>query len=83
MVPIGSSSEPLGGMTERSGSATIIAGAAEDPVPRSGVKPQEPASRIGVPRDHLPAPVTRADDCVRSWRQHLRSGAARGQRRPS
>jgi hypothetical protein len=28
------------GMTERSGSATIIAGAAEDPVPRSPVKPE-------------------------------------------
>jgi hypothetical protein len=45
-------------MTERSGSATIIAGAAEDPVPRSPVKPQGLGTRIGVPRDHLPAPVT-------------------------
>ena len=31
-------------MTERSDSATIIAGAAEDPAPRSPVKPQVPGA---------------------------------------
>jgi hypothetical protein len=35
-------------MTERSDSATIIAGAAEDPASRSPVKPQASATRIGA-----------------------------------
>ena len=39
------------GMTERSDSATIIAGAAEDLAPRSPVKPQASATRAGAPGD--------------------------------
>jgi hypothetical protein len=40
-------------MTEHSDSATIIAGAAEDPAPRSPVKPQASATRVGALGDHL------------------------------
>jgi hypothetical protein len=35
-------------MTERSDSAMIIAGAAEHPAPRSPVKQQAPAIRVGA-----------------------------------
>ena len=38
----------LCGMTERSDSAAIMVGAAEDPAPRSPVKPQAPATPVGA-----------------------------------
>jgi hypothetical protein len=54
-------------MTERSGSATIIKGAAEDPAPLSPVTPQAPATRAGAPGGHLPAPATGQGGCVAGW----------------
>ena len=70
-------------MTERSDSATIIAGAAEDPAPRLPVKPQAPAIRVGALGGDLPASPTGQGGSVTSWRQQPPERAARGQRRAS
>jgi dodecin len=56
-------------MTKRSGSTMIIAGPAEDPAPRSQVKPQAPAARAVALGDHLPASTTGPGGSVTSWRQ--------------
>ena len=74
---------PVRGMTERSDSATIIAGAAEDPAPRLPVKPQAPAIRVGALGGDLPASTTGQGGSVTSWRQQPPERAARGQRRAS
>jgi hypothetical protein len=69
-------------MTERSDSATTIKGAAEDPAPRSPVKPQAPATRVGALDDHLPASTTGqggSDKLAAAAPER----AAPGQRRPS
>jgi hypothetical protein len=48
-VVAGAQRRPVSGMIERSGSAPIIAGASEDPVPRSPVKPQGPPPGSAFP----------------------------------
>jgi dodecin len=62
----------LGGMTERSGSATIIAGASQHVPPRSPVKPRASASQFG---DHLRVSTIGQGCCVKSWRQQPEAGA--------
>ena len=64
------------GTTERSGSLTIIAGAAEDPAPRPLVNPRRPATRTGAPGDRLHARVTGRGDGVTSWQQRPGRGRA-------
>jgi hypothetical protein len=53
-------------MTERSGRATIIMDAAEDPAPRSPVKPQASATPAVALGDHLPASMTEQGGYVTS-----------------
>ena len=61
-------------MTERSDSATITAGEAEDPAPRSQVKPQ---ARVGDLGDHLPTSMTGQGGSVTSWPQQPGAGRTR------